>query len=214
MYGQGFAVLFLADGYGTIADKKLKTEVKEALTRAVKLILDSQSQEGGWRYEPKPQDADLSVTACHVAALRAARDVGIEVAKKAIDKAIDYVKSCQHPDDGGFCYTQRGGPSGFARSAAGLMSLNHLGVKEGDAVDNAVNYLRKADLKSETVQLHYFYGHYYAAKAMWYAGDKDWQKWYPGIRDEYHELTRPPKPNQRQQTTTFQLSFPPNRNLC
>ena len=47
-----------------------------------------------------------------------------------------------------------------------------------------MNYLRKADLKSGEVQIHYFYGHYYAAKAMWYAGDQEWQKWYPGIRDE------------------------------
>jgi hypothetical protein len=186
MYGQGFAVLFLADAHGAIADKKLKTEVKEALTRAVKLLIDSQNAQGGWRYQPRPQDADVSVTACQVAALRAARDAGIEVPQATIDKAADYVKSCQHPDDGGFRYQPVGGPSGFARTAAGLTSLNRLGVKDGEPVDNAMNYLRKADMKSGEVQIHYFYGHYYA-KAMWYAGDNEWQKWYPAIRDELLE---------------------------
>ena len=34
------------------------------------------------------------------------------------------------------------------------------------------------------VQMHYFYGHYYAAQAMWIAGGNYWQQWYPAIRDE------------------------------
>jgi RNA polymerase sigma factor (sigma-70 family) len=187
MYNHGFAVLFLADAHAAIADKKLKTEVKDALDRAVKLTLDSQNEQGGWRYQPKPQDADLSVTAGQVAALRAARDAGIGVPQAALDKAIAYVKSCHHPDNGGYRYQPLGGPAGFARSAAGVMSLNRLGVKDGEALDNGMDYLRKSDLKNETVKMHYFYGHYYAAKAMWYAGDKDWRKWYPPVRDELLE---------------------------
>lgn len=184
MYGQGFAVLFLADAHGTITDMQLKSEVKKALTRAVKLLIDSQNNQGGWRYQPKPQDADVSVTSCQVAALRAARDAGISVPKATIDKAIDYVKSCQHPTDGGFRYLPGGGPSGFARTAAALTSLNRLGVMGGQAVDDGMNYLRRIDLKSDAAQAHYFYGHYYAAKAMWYAGEDAFQKWYPTIRDE------------------------------
>src|SRR5262249_46049118 len=35
--------------------------------------------------------------------------------------------------------------------------------------------------------MHYFYGHYYAAQAMWTAGGKYWSEWFPAIRDE---LTR------------------------
>ena len=31
---------------------------------------------------------------------------------------------------------------------------------------------------------HYFYGHYYAAQAMWIRGGADWNTWYPAIRDE------------------------------
>jgi hypothetical protein len=34
------------------------------------------------------------------------------------------------------------------------------------------------------VQMHYHYGQYHAAKAMWFAGDKEWTKWYPVVRDE------------------------------
>ena len=32
--------------------------------------------------------------------------------------------------------------------------------------------------------LHYYYGQYYAAQAMWTAGDTYWKEWYPAIRDE------------------------------
>ena len=31
---------------------------------------------------------------------------------------------------------------------------------------------------------HYFYGHYYAAQAMFLAGEAYWLKWWPAIRDE------------------------------
>jgi hypothetical protein len=186
MYGNGFTVLFLADAHGTITDKKLKTEVKEALERAVRLIIRAQNAEGGWRYQPRPIDADLSVTAVQVVALRAARDVGFEVPKRALDMAAQYVKSCQHKDDGGFRYQSFGGTSGFARTAAGLTSLNRLGVKDGEAVDKGMGYLRKFDLKNAdaVTTMHYSYGHYHAAKAMWYKGGKEWQAWFPVVRDE------------------------------
>ena len=33
-------------------------------------------------------------------------------------------------------------------------------------------------------QSHYFYGHYYAVLAMWHAGGRYWEQWYPAIRDD------------------------------
>src|SRR5436190_16337667 len=99
--------------------------VKEKLTRAVRLIEKVQNPQGGWRYQPVPFDADISVTICQVMGLRAARDAGIKVDKATIDKAIEYVKACRNPD-GGFSYMANqggGGGSGFARSAAGVSSL-------------------------------------------------------------------------------------------
>ncbi len=202
MYGHGFAVLFLADAHPKIADKKLKSDTKEALKRAVKLlVVKAQNREGGWRYMPNSADADISVTACQVAALRAARDAGIEIPKETLDKAADYVKRCQD-SSGGFRYQAGlGGGPGFARTAAGLASLNRAGVKDGEVIDNGMKYLRDYDRKKDgEIVFHYYYGHYYAAKAMWYAGDKEWQKWYPTIRDE---LVRDQKKDDRWQLGTM-----------
>jgi hypothetical protein len=35
--------------------------------------------------------------------------------------------------------------------------------------------------------MYYFYGHYYAAQAMWTAGGNYWTSWFPAIRDELIE---------------------------
>ena len=81
--------------------------VREKLARAVKLIVSTQNDEGGWRYEPKRQDADISVTVCQIMALRAARNAGIFVPNATIDRCIDYVKRSQNAD-GGFMYMLSG----------------------------------------------------------------------------------------------------------
>jgi prenyltransferase beta subunit len=195
MYSHGFAVLFLADAHEKLEDKKLQADVKETLERAVQLVIKTQNREGGWRYMPNIADADISVTTCQVMGLRAARDVGIGVPRSTLDRAADYIKRCQHKD-GGFKY-QTGveeAPPGFARSAAGLAALNRLGVTDRDAIDKGIAYLKKFEKKAAPdpappggdagLSLHYSYGNYYAAKEMWYMGDKEWQKWYPGIRAE------------------------------
>ncbi len=73
MYGHGFATLFLGEVYGMTGDDS----VKEKLQKAVELIERTQStqpgNDGGWRYQPTPFDADISVTICQVMGLRAAR---------------------------------------------------------------------------------------------------------------------------------------------
>ena len=67
MYGHGFATLFLAEVYGM----RPESETREKLVKAVKLIINAQNDEGGWRYQPERREADISVTICEVMALRA-----------------------------------------------------------------------------------------------------------------------------------------------
>lgn len=186
MYGHGFAVLFLVDAHDSIKDEKLRANVRATLERSVKLIIDSQNKEGGWRYQPVKGDADISVTACQVAALRAARDLGIGIPRQTLDLAAQYVKGCQVKESGGFRYQTFGGSPGFARSAAGVVSLDRLGFRDEKAIKKGVDFVRRVRVKEPNAEMamHFSYGHYYAAKAMWYSGDKDWQEWYPVIRDE------------------------------
>ncbi len=181
MYSHGFGTLFLAEAYGMTH----RPEIREKLQKSVRLIIDTQNLEGGWRYQPVRRDADLSVTICQINALRAARNAGIFVPKESVENCIRYVKQSQNPD-GGFRYMLQGGASSFPRSAAGVVALYSAAVYDAKEVEAGVAYLKQfmPEIKLGSRYSHYYYGHYYAAQAMWIRGGDDWSTWYPAIRDE------------------------------
>jgi len=181
MYGHGFATLFLAECYGMAR----RADLRDKLGKAVKLIVNTQNKEGGWRYQPQRRDADISVTVAQVMALRAARNAGIFVPRDTIDASTDYVKRCQN-DDGGFKYMlSAGGDSQFPRSAAGVVALYSAGIYDGPEIEKGLAYLMRFLPRAGNVgrEGHYFYGQYYGVQAMWHAGGKYWKRWYPAVRD-------------------------------
>jgi hypothetical protein len=198
MYGHGFAALFLCETYGM----SLREDLRDRLSEAIGLIVQTQNDEGGWRYQPRPRDADLSVTVCQVMALRAARNAGLAVPKETIDRAMEYVKACQNAD-GGFRYMRSGGPlsgtptegrSQFARSAAGVVAYTNGGIYDGPELARGLAYLdtfrpglSPSSPAGRPREPYYFYGHYYAVQAMWHAGGERWRAWYPAIRDQLLE---------------------------
>lgn len=187
MYGHGFATLFLAEVFGMTGDER----VKEKLQKAIKLIHKSQNDQGGWRYQPAPVDADISVTILQVMALRAARDAGIKVEKDTIDHAIKYVKACQNAD-GGYSYMlgEGGmGSSGLARTGAGTATLFYAGIYADKSIDKGIAYIRKNGKarglgSAADNEGNYYYCHYYCVQAMYLQGGKDWADWYPQIRED------------------------------
>lgn len=183
MYGHGFALLFLCESYG-MADKP---QLRDTISKAVDVIVRAQNPEGGWRYQPVPNDADISVTVCQMMALRAARNSGIAVPQKTIELGLDYVKDCQN-EDGGFRYMFESGqqPSQFARSAAALVAILHAGEYESKQLAKGLAYIEQFEPGStkEGEPSYYFYAHYYAAQAMWQVGGERWRNWYPSIRDQ------------------------------
>lgn len=187
MYSHGFATLFLAEAHGTVTDRELRRRLRETLGRAVHVILNSQNHEGGWRYQPVRHQADISVTICQIMALRSARNAGIEVPKSVADDCIKYVKECQ-TIDGGFRYFRSGGTPAFARSAAGVVALYSAGLYDDPSIKNGLRYLRQFQPSGQGLRnrddVHFYYGHYYAAQAMWIAGGAYWREWFPAIRDE------------------------------
>ena len=187
MYGHGFATLFLGEIYGmNPADER----VRDALGRAVQLIVNSQNDEGGWRYNPVPFDADVSVTICEIMALRSARNAGIKVPRKTIDKAVEYVRKCQN-SDGGFRYMTQQGGSAWPRTAAGVASLFYAGIYEDDAIEKGLDYLVKVASPGRPGMgpgnAHYYYGQYYAVQAMYLAGGEWWEQWWPGVRSDLQD---------------------------
>lgn len=181
MYEHALTTLAMSEMYGMDPDANLE----DALRRSVNLIVSAQSPTGGWRYQPQPSDADLSVTVMQIVALRAAHNAEIPLPPATIDKAIAYVKSCAHPN-GGFTY-QTGGSPNHQMSAAGTLSLQLLRTSEDEpedpSIQKALDYLAPTEIKWQGGPVQYFYYfHYYAIQGHYQAGGKYWNDWHPRIR--------------------------------
>src|SRR5262249_53274626 len=175
MYCHGMATLALAELWGNTGDDSIRPVLK----KAVDLIVRSQHRtEGGWRYEPAPTGADISVTIMQVMALRAAKNAGLHVPDQTLKKAIQYIQRRSNRREGGLTYQPHSGAPGFARTAAGACVLFLAGEYKARQIPNAVEYLKR---HFETHE-HFWYGHYYAAHAMYQVGGQEWSDWYTRIR--------------------------------
>ncbi|MCZ2342929.1 MAG: terpene cyclase/mutase family protein [Bacteroidales bacterium] len=174
MYCHGMATLALTQFWGMTGDE----EIKKVLKKAVELIVKTQNHEGGWRYEPAPTGADISVTIMMVMALRGAKDSGLYVPDETMKKAIDYIDRCHDSKSGGYKYQPYSHGPGYARTAAGVCVLQLCGDYEAKEIDRAVQYLEKEGDDRQ----HYWYGHYYAAHAFHQIGGKAWEEYYTRLK--------------------------------
>jgi hypothetical protein len=212
MYSHAFATLFLAEVCGMTH----RTDVRAKLQKAVDFIVETQNQEGGWRYVPFSPESDMSIVVCQAIALRAARNIGIRVPKSTIDRAARYVvdsaitesnQSGYHsfyPDEiGAFNYQKsKGSRSSFPLTAAGVTALHGLGIYSDDAIRRGLDYLRR-NLSSFNANFgrhddgHYFfwYGHYYGVQAMYTAGTSFqvsyWEPYFEEVRSELFAMQNP-----------------------
>jgi hypothetical protein len=179
MYCHGMATLALTQAFGMTGDE----DVKKVLKKAVDLIVKTQNHEGGWRYDPSPTGADISVTIMQVMALRGAKDSGLNVPDKTIANAIEYINKCYDKRSGGYRYQPYSSGPGYARTAAGLCVI-YLGGEEeikkhdADEIRKTVEYMERTGDDNA----HYWYGHYYAAHALNQVGGEIWEKYYDRMK--------------------------------
>lgn len=173
MYSHGISTLMLAEVVGMV-DEADAANVRRALERGIRLILESQALDkdrrhaGGWRYQADSRDSDLSVTGWQVMALRAAKDVGCDVPKEAIEHAIQYVKECSARDDRGFGY-QPGNGQTPTLTGCGITCLECCGEHNSKEALGGAEYLLKDPLKYDSN--YFFYGVYYTSVGMFKLGE-------------------------------------------
>jgi len=186
MYHHGFAMLALAEAYGTVDDRTLWTgnepnrrTIGQALELAVRAAITSQKKNtyGGWRYSPDSTDADTSVSGSVLVGLLAARNAGIEVPDEALDRAITYYTKMTS-DSGQVAYA--GGFGGFDESIAriSIATLVYSVARRKDLPQfkATIGYLTQR-LESNSNQSWPEYARYYQAQAL-FQGDVDaWEKW-------------------------------------
>jgi hypothetical protein len=135
MYGQGIATLVLAQAYGVESDPLRRARLRAVLERSVAVIEKAQdvkpdgSLAGGWRYDPQSTDSDLPLTGLNGMALRACRNIGIDVNSDRTQRAAAFVQRCYRDDQRAFA-DQPDGDTSIAATGMGMLSLYLL--KPGD----------------------------------------------------------------------------------
>ena len=186
MYEHGFATLALSEMWGMTHDPDDGDAIKEALEKAVDVILRSQNPGGGWRYQPQDsggQDTSCTMTVFH--ALASAHQAGIVVPDATITKVVKFLKGVRDTPTGGFTYDGRPHRLSAACTAGGVYVAQLAGQRDTELVDSAIRYLNSLspDIFGAGMKYYYYYAHYYAIQAMVQAGDDEYSKWYPQIRD-------------------------------
>lgn len=181
MYHHGLATLYLTQAWGLTGYERIRKKLK----KAVELIVSTQSSRGGWRYFPGRDDQDISVTVMQVVALRAARNCGIDVPERTIERAIAYVRNLAH-EQGGFGY-QSSHDRGIARTGAGMFSLQVCGRYDDPRIAKALEYLKSRGLFDSQWK---YYGLYYISAALYQIGGRAWDKNYPVMRDHLVKTQR------------------------
>jgi hypothetical protein len=200
MYGQGIVTLALAEVYGAESDGLRKQRIHDALTRSLKVILDAQRvakdpvHAGGWRYETKSPDSDLSLSGWNALALRACRNIGLEVPDEAVGGATSYVLRCFRAEQGGFSY-QPGLDASPGMTGVGILSLQLLMPRKSaepttrpEALAGAAT-LAKAQINSAT--RFSYYSHYYVTQASFQIGNESWDAVWKNARESLLSLQAP-----------------------
>lgn len=182
MYGHGFAMTFLGNVYGNTADRKLQKQIHACLAAAVKLTVQAQSDHGGWYYTADARTDEGSVTVTQMQGLRSAANAGVIVPQVVWSKAVNYLKICQQAD-GGICYSYSSrGSSRPAISAAAVACMYSAGAYDDPIAFKALEYCKKMFGNKPSNDQFFFYTNFYLAQVMYISGEKEWEAFYPQMR--------------------------------
>lgn len=202
MYHHGFAMLALSEAYGACDEERLwagsnvdesrRRTIGQALELAVRTAVTSQTKNsaGAWRYSPDATDADTSVSGSILMGLLAARNAGIEVPDKSIDRAVEYFRSMTS-SSGQVAYS--GGLGGFDNSPARVSIATLIyavsGRKDLKEFKATSSFLVSSDT-SETSDHYGEYTAYYKAQALFQSDIDAWDKWNKVLIRELKEKQR------------------------
>ena len=200
MYNHGLATFVLGQAHGMTSDPR----ISPVLDRALKLIANTQCNDGGWDYRAKPQanGHDLSLAVMQAKALHSAVDSGLEVPPEVIDLAIKSVREHYKPANnqrnaseaeqqklaGQFTYDKGGGQATIAMAAAGVVCLQEFGQYDdwriGKNMEVITAAIREQKPAPRSGQVPFDgYTLYYVGQALYQVGGQGWIENYPKLRD-------------------------------
>jgi hypothetical protein len=193
-YNHAIASLAMVEDYALTGSARFKRSAQAA----VSFIEKCRNPYHAWRYGVKPQDNDTSVTGWMVMALRAAKEAGLDVPKRAFEGANQWVEKATEPQTGKVGYTARGtGPArpqdimdkypsehSEALTAEGLMIRFCIGHSpRSEMVSKGASLCQHAPPRwseaSGSIDMYYWY---YGSLAMYQIGKRSWSEWSRALR--------------------------------
>jgi hypothetical protein len=191
MHGHGYALLFLAELYGMCGDIDAVGDdsVRHAIQRAVTVTERAQHAQGGWTYDPSPNGHEGSVTVTQVHALRAARNIGVSVSQKVVDRGISYIKKSTNADGTIMYMLGQGSHATYPLTAAGACVYAYYGLYDDPMGQKCMKALFDFVSGKRPGQNPHFdsYASFYAGQACFFMKRKDpryWTEGYAKIRKQ------------------------------
>ncbi|MFL2478737.1 MAG: hypothetical protein ACJ0K4_04215 [Verrucomicrobiales bacterium] len=186
MYDHGIAALALVEAYGVTKDSELKPKAQAAID----FIVESQHEEGGWRYKPKER-GDLSVTGWMVMALASAKMSGLAIPQSTFDGVDNFLEIISGGKDGGsYGYTDSPG-----KGNSGRMAMNAAGffcAQLSGASSNAAKAFESSLIIDKAgFQMNDIYYVYYATLAAYQHQGPVWRKWLEKMQSEFIKTQEP-----------------------
>lgn len=191
IYGHAIATLALSEAYGLSEYKMLRKTVE----RAIAYLEAHRNPYMVWRYQPRDNDNDTSVTMWCLMAYKSAQDFGIPVNEQAFQLVQTWLDQVTDPVTGRAGYTKRGEPSsrmpgdhsqrfpperGEALTAAGLFGRFLLGQQPDEHTvmqQSAEQLLKKPPVWDEAAGTIDGYYWFFGSHAMYQMGGRFWHDW-------------------------------------
>jgi hypothetical protein len=186
MYSHAIACLALCEAYAMSRDSSLQGPAQSA----VDFIVYAQSENGGWRYEPK-EPGDLSVTGWQLMALKSGVLGRLEIPRNVWYRATEFLDSVQD---------EKGSTYGYQQPSTNRPSMTSVGLYGrlmlGWPRQHPPMLKGAAQLAAEQPRKSNMYFNYYTSQVLHHVGGKPWERWNPRMRtylidtqidDESHE---------------------------
>jgi hypothetical protein len=185
MHGHGYALLFLSELYGMCGELSHSVgdeNVRSAIVKAVAVTERAQHTAGGWTYEPQPYGHEGSVTITQVQALRAARNIGVSISNKVVEKGIKYIKDSTNADGTIMYMLGQGSHATYPLTAAGACVYAYFGLYDDPKGQKCMKALYEYVMGKRPGSGSHFdsYATFYAGQACFFMKRKDSKYWTDG----------------------------------
>lgn len=203
IYNHAIAAYAMCEAYGL----SQYTTLKKVAQNSINYLESHRNPYSVWRYQPRDNDNDTSVTGWCIMAYESGKFFGLDISDTALKLSATWLDQVTTPD-GRVGYTKAGEPSsrhpgdhatrfpvekGEAMTAVGLFCRFFMGQdpKEFPIMKTSADLILSKppiwDTKSGTID-HYYW--YYATYALYQMGGRHWDTWSKAINKAVVETQR------------------------